>query len=202
MSRHGAIFVMGCIAISLAGFGAALADEPTAAQHLLGKNPDKGVARACFARSYDGKHLTEHPRQKVAAMLLLLRGEMDSEEKEVNYTFSLGVKFRAKTTRFVSAGDCSHAKVEESGGAVTLHCSVDCDGGGLSMALAKDDQTTLVSIDQISIWRAGDTSDPENRDSLEGGADDRSFRLDRVSLDQCVPVADDKEERAALRRGR
>ncbi len=197
MLRHGMMLLAACGAAALFDVNAGRAEEPTPAQHLLGKEPQTGTARACFVRTYGVDHLAVHPKQTVAAMLLLVRGEKDTEEKDVNYTFSLGVKFRSKSTHFVSAGDCSHADVAENDGAITLHCSVDCDGGGLTMALGKDDQSTLVSIDQISIWRAGGTSEPENRDSLDGGADDRSFRLDRVSLDQCVPIADDQRAERA-----
>ena len=135
-------------------------------------------------------------------MLLLVRGEKDAEEGEVNYSFSLGVKFRAKPRRFLSAGDCGHAKIGESDGAVTLSCGVDCDGGGLNMALAPDDKSTLVSIDEIAVWAAGQDDDPEKRSGLRGGADDRSFRLGRAPLAQCLPLADDRKEAAAIRRGK
>src|SRR5260221_14272590 len=49
---------------------------------------------ACFVRRYDANHLTQHPKQKVSAMKLLVTAENPPEEKTTNYSFRIGVQYR------------------------------------------------------------------------------------------------------------
>jgi hypothetical protein len=78
-----------------------------------------------------------------------------------------------------------------------LH-SVDCEGGGITVELARDDKSTLVRLDSIRIWR--NNKPDEDGFPLSGGADDRVFRLDRASLDKCRSLVTDRQELAAMRR--
>jgi len=152
---------------------------------------------ACFARRYDAAHLAKHPRQKVGAMRLLVTAENAPEDHALNYSFRLSVKFRERKAHFESSGDCGHPMTSQvSADNLQLGCSVDCDGGGLSVELANADKSVLVRIDRIGIWNsANPDAEPEN---LEGGADDRIFRLDRVSLDHCRSLITDSDELAAM----
>src|SRR5437763_16694113 len=87
---------------------------------------------ACFTRSYDSEHLADHPQQKVSAMKLLLTAQKYPEDNEMNYSFRLGVKYRAKSGNYDSSGDCGHGKfVDEHSNEAMLGCGVDCDGGGI-----------------------------------------------------------------------
>src|SRR5882672_2445988 len=95
---------------------------------------------ACFVRVYDAEHLARHPKQKVAAMKLLVTAENVAEDKTVNYSFRLGVKYRHRPGNFDSSGSCNHFIAENSDGEIRLGCGVDCDGGGLSTAVSKDDK--------------------------------------------------------------
>jgi len=52
----------------------------------LGKN-----AYACFLRRYDANHLAQHPKQKIAAIKLLVAAEAPNEENTINCSFRLGV---------------------------------------------------------------------------------------------------------------
>ena len=62
-----------------------------------------------------------------------------------------------------------------------------------------DDKSLVVKLDEIAIWRADKPDDESAQMELRGGADDRVFRLDRVSNEICAPLL--KEEAlAALRR--
>ena len=79
-----------------------------------------------------------------------------------------------------------------------LGCSVDCDGGGIMVELAADNKSTLVRLDSIRIWRNNKPDDEGF--PLSGGADDRVFRLHRVSLEDCRSLVTDRQELAALRR--
>ena len=37
-------------------------------------------------------------------------------------------------------------------GKAHLGCSVDCDGGGISVELTPDNKATLIGLDSIHIW--------------------------------------------------
>ena len=159
----------------------------------------KKKAYACFVRQYDAAHLAKHPLQKVNAMKLLVTGEILPEAEKLNYSFRLGVNFRKRPGNFDSSGACNHSEVSENpDGKEMLGCGVDCDGGGISIELPKGEKFTLVRLESIRIWR---NNKPEEEGfELSGGADDKVFRLDRASLDQCKSLVTDRQELAAMRR--
>jgi hypothetical protein len=155
---------------------------------------------ACFTRAYDPEHLTEHPQQKVNAMKLLLTAEKVPEDPEMNYSFRLGVKYRNKSGNYDSSGDCGHGKIlDEKTNEAMLGCGVDCDGGGISVLLGKDDKSALVKLERIRIWR-DNNYDEDAASALVAGADDKEFRLDRAALKDCESLVTDRKELAAMRR--
>ena len=159
---------------------------------VFGGNPGK-KASACFVRRYDADHLARHPRQKLSAMLLLLTAEVEDGETELSYSFRFGVKYRDRPGDFDSSGGCSHAIADDKGHAIRFDCSVDCEGGGINVAPAKDDKSVIVRLDQIRIWQRGKPDD-QATEVLRGGADDRIFRLERSDPGDCAAlVTDDKE---------
>ena len=154
---------------------------------------------ACFVRRYDADHLAKHNLQKVSAMLLLVTAEKDSDDKtQMSYSFRLGLKFRNRAGNFDSSGFCmrpSESKVAAD--KLHIHCSVDCDGGGISVEMSNNDKSTLIRLDSIRIWK---NNKPEEEGfSLSGGADDRVFRLDRADNEQCKSLVSDRKELAAMR---
>jgi hypothetical protein len=154
---------------------------------------------ACFSREYDAAHLASHKLQKVAAMRLLVTAERVPEDEAPNYSFRLGARFRHRSGNFDSSGDCGHAAVaQESSDRAALKCSVDCDGGGLEIAMTSDNKSTMIRLERVRIWRSN-KPDEEAADALVAGADDRVFRLDRVSLKDCTSLVTDRKELAALR---
>lgn len=162
---------------------------------------------ACFVRHYDAAHLARHPQQKVTVMKLLVTGEgkpADEEEMKekgplTNYSFRLGLRFRDRAGNFDSSGYCGYPRaIEETPDKLRLGCSVDCDGGGISIEMANNDKSTLVRPTRVRIWQ-NNQPDDEGAD-LSGGADDRVFRLDRVKLEECRTLITDREELAAIRR--
>jgi hypothetical protein len=164
--------------------------------HPVGK--DKSYA--CFVRRYDPEHLARHRLQKVSAMKLLLTAETAPESGEPTYSFRLGVRYRNKSGTYDSSGECGQAQITaESNNEVRLGCGVDCDGGGIDIALTKDYNATLIRLERIRIWR-NDKPDDEASDSLVAGADDKIFRLDRASLDECHSLVTDRKELAEMRR--
>jgi hypothetical protein len=154
---------------------------------------------ACFVRSYDAEHLAQHPKQKVAAMKFLVTAENVAEDKTVNYSFRLGVKYRHRPGNFDSSGNCSHVFATDDGKEVRLGCGVDCDGGGLEAAMSKDDKSAVIQLESIRIWR-NNKPDDEAEHALVAGADDKIFRLDRADNRECASLVTDRKELAALRR--
>jgi hypothetical protein len=170
------------------------------AKRLFAGNTGKqDKSYACFVRRYDAAHLARHPLQKVSMMKLLVTAEKVPEDEMLNYSFRLGVAFRHRPGDFDSSGDCGHPKAPGiADDKAQLGCSVDCDGGGITVELSGDDKSTLVRLDSIRIWR--NNQPDEEGLSLSGGADDRVFRLDRAKLDACRWLVTDRKELAAMRR--
>jgi hypothetical protein len=195
--------ILACAAALITATGVAFADDAKpAADAFAGRlfagavSPDKNYA--CFVRRYDSAHLARHPLQKVAAMKLLVDADKDEETKSLNYSFRLGVKFTKRPGDFDSSGSCSKPQGTVVGDSkIKFSCGVDCDGGGISVELNKDNKFTLVRLDSIRIWR--NNQPEEDGLDLSGGADDRIFRLDRVKLDQCKSLIADRKELAAIR---
>jgi hypothetical protein len=59
-----------------------------------------------------------------------------------------------------------------------LGCNVDCGGGGIDVAMSKDDKSAVVRVERVRIWQDS-KPDEELGDALVGGADDKVVRLDR-----------------------
>jgi len=145
---------------------------------------------ACFVRRYDASHLAQHPKQKVSAMKLLVSAE--AEDK----TIDLGFRYRHCADSFDSSGFCNHAVAENSGGEIRLGCGVDCEGGGIEVAM-KDHRSALIRLERIRIWERNKVDDDVG-DDLVAGADDRIF--ERADLHECSELVTDRKELAALRR--
>lgn len=152
---------------------------------------------ACFVRRYDANHLAQHPKQKVSAMKLLVMAEDAPEDKNVNYSFRLGFKYRHRAGNFDSSGFCNHVVAENAGGEIRLGCGVDCEGGGIGVAM-KDDKSALIRLERIRIWQRNKPDDDASND-LVAGADDKIFRVDRAELHECSGLVTDRKELAALR---
>jgi len=54
----------------------------------------------------------------------------------------------------------------------------------------------VVRLERVAIWN-NDKPDDE-RDSFEAGVDDKTFRLDRVDLDECKKLMPKDEKLASL----
>ena len=154
---------------------------------------------ACFVRIYDAGHLAKHPKQKVAAMKLLVTAEHPPDEKVTNYSFRLGVKYRHRSGNFDSSGSCNHFIPEDAGDEIRLGCGVDCDGGGLNVAVTKDDKSAVIRLERVRIWQ-NNKPDDEAEHELVAGDDDKMFRLDRTDNRECASLVTDRKELAAIRR--
>jgi hypothetical protein len=160
--------------------------------------PPGNKAYACFVRRYDPDHLARHPKQKVSAMKLLVSTEIPEDEKTLNYSFRLGVKYRHRSGDFDSSGSCNHVVAEDAGNEMRFGCGVDCEGGGIDVAISKDDKSAIIRLERIRIWQ-NNKPDDEAGDSLVAGADDKIFRLDRTDTRECASLVTDRKELAAIR---
>lgn len=164
---------------------------------LFASAPGK-KAYACFVRHYDADHLARHPKQKVSAIQLLVTAELAPEDNTFGYSFRLGVKYRHRPGDFDSSGYCNHTVAEDAGRDIRLGCAVDCEGGGINVALSKDDRSAVIRLERITIWQRNKPDD-EAGDALLAGADDKIFRLDRVDGSDCAALVTDRKELAAIR---
>jgi hypothetical protein len=194
------------ITVVLGSTGLAAAEtEVTAAEkaefnkRMFGVEPAaKANTYACFVRTYDADHLARHPYQKVTSMKLLYTSEMLEGNETLDQHFRLGVTFRNKRGTYDSSGSCNQFRSEEGKGEVRFGCGVDCDGGGINVAMNKDDKSVLVRLSRVRIWQKG-MPDEEASDSLVAGKDDAIFRLDRVPLEECRTLVTNRKELAAMR---
>ena len=175
------------------------AQDAAFTQRVLAAVPGKDKTYACFTRVYDAPHLAAHPKQKVSAMKLLVTSEPDEETKVQSFSFRLGLAYRTRKGAFDSSGGCSHASIGEgTKGQPRIHCSVDCDGGGISFGMTPDNNSAMLYVARVRIWR-DNAPDEEASMSLVGGADDKVFRLDRIRLEDCASLVEDRKELAAMR---
>lgn len=161
--------------------------------------PPGNKAYACFVRRYDAEHLARHPKQKVASMKLLVSAEYDKEDKQLHNTFRLGFKYRHRSGDFDSSGSCNHAVFAKDGNDVRLGCGVDREGGGIGVALSKENNSAIVRLARVKVWQ-NNKPDDDAEESLLAGADDNIFRLDRAGNAECASLVIDRKELAALRR--
>jgi hypothetical protein len=182
------------------------------AKRMFAGNLPKPKAYACFVRRYDAAHLAQHPLQKVSVMKLLISTEKDPDFPVFQYAFRLGVNFRDRPGDFDSSGNCGHAPTIKDPDnpdippqdrvtkptSIDFECDVDCDGGGVNVTLSNNDNSVIVTLDHIRIWK-GDAPDAKAAGALQAGEDDKVFRLDRTSTSECTSLVADRKELAAMR---
>jgi hypothetical protein len=197
-----AVLTIAVAGASVTAFAGNSPEDEAFQKRLFGRTIEDKPIHACFTRVYDPGHLAQHPKQNVRTMLLLVTGNAESGA-DPNYQLGLGVTFRKSGTHFESGGECGaiHGDGAAPGSSNVAHCGVDCDGGSISVAI-RDEKSVLVSIPAgARLWRAGSDGDPSGDARKRFGADDKLFRLDKAALTQCLNLANDKEDKAMLRRG-
>src|SRR6201987_215447 len=120
-------------------------------------------AYACFVRRYDAEPRARHPKQKVPSMKLLVSAEFDKEDKQLHNSFRLGFRYRQRSGDFRSVGSCNPLGVAKDGNEIRLGCGVDCEGGSIGVALAKDDKSAIMRVGRVRVWR-NDKPDSEDEE--------------------------------------
>jgi len=177
---------------------AAQADDSPALRTLLFGHAIEGKdsGYACFSRVYDPAHLKAHPKQNVTEALMLLKGAYNEDAPtSLQYMPMLDFKFRNSKKHFQATGDCSSVAAEGAG--VKMSCGVDCDGGTINVTL-KDPDTVLVALPNgVAVTGPGKNDEPSYK---HFGSDDTVFKLTRTTLPNCMPLASEDEDKAALKK--
>jgi hypothetical protein len=162
---------------------------------LLPPGPD---AALCFSRTYDAAHLKQHPKQKVTEMILFIRYITLSEDEAIlittdnggtekqyfRYDFTLAAKVKDRSQALYASGDCASAE--------GIGCGVECDGGGIDIEpVAGKDDTILVRLERIRMTLG--CSEGADVD-LEGGADDKVFKLTKAPRPLCQSMQTDADK--------
>ena len=152
-------------------------------------------ASACFVHRYDARHLARHPKQKVGAMKLLLTADNQPNEPTA-YAYKVGVNIRNKPGNFDGGSSCGHVVGEDGKTVIGFVCETGCGGSGIEIAVSRNSKTAIVHLDSIGVR---DRSNPDGDTiTLESGADDKVFRLDRVDASECAELMDGPKEVASL----
>jgi hypothetical protein len=152
-------------------------------------------ASACFVRHYDATHLAQHRKQKVSSMKLLLTADNKPDEG-MSYAYKAGIRFRDRPGNFDAASGCG--QIENGDKEIRFTCDADCGGGGIEVGMSEDNKSAIVHLDVIGVYdRKHPKRDPI---SLEGGADDKLFRLDRVDASECAELMPGHKEVASVQR--
>lgn len=157
------------------------------AERLLPPEPGR---KACWRIVYDAKHLAAHPQQKVTQLTFLLRVSgydvggnfVFKNPDHVNYSFALSLKRRGDKRALTTAGDCLGEK--------SIDCSVDCDGGGVTIDKLPSGDGLSVRLYAAGIAFGGDC-DTTTGTWVKPRADDKVFRLNSAPIKVCRKL--DKE---------
>ena len=171
---------------------AGLAITPGEEGELANLVPPEDGARACFARSYDAAHLAIHPKQTVAEMQFRLTYYIHEPDEfypqgQRNYYFEVKARQKGQSQMLTAAGDCNPAV-----GGNAIFCSVDCDGGGVTVSRTGDAGNILVDLRTVGRLRMTLGCGDEEEDAVEltPGEDDNTFLLTETPAAEC-PVYED-----------
>ena len=185
-------FLAACAALAAAG---ALAQDAGKSTPLPSHLP-LGV-EACFGRVYDAAHLKQRPKQRVTSFHIFRdfnpdpNSELEQETREqsidadgtdghVNVTAF--IRFRDRKGVFSNGLSCRTAE----GGKV--FCGIDCDGG--SFNLRPSGPSLLVDNNGFVVVGGCGASEEEMErpEFVSPGADDKTFRLDKQPVAQCLAL--------------
>ncbi len=166
-------------------------DDAVLQAQVFGHALDNDNGYACFMRQYTADHLASHPHQNVTDIVLLLTGK---PKPDVSYTAGVDFTFRKHKKHFQAYGDCPSVSADTSTGSdQKLACGIDCDGGTIAVKL-KDANTVLVSLP------SGVNVSPDDTLDAHFGTDDSLFKLTRAPARNCLSLAGEDEDKAALKK--
>ena len=179
--------LLGCLAVAatILATSHAAAEGPESIAHLVGILAPEPGHKACYRRLYDKAHLAAHPKQTVTAITFLIRVVRYDAQGEryhtpatkpddwIGYQFAMAVDRRREGRTQRTSGDCF--------GFESARCSVDCDGGGVTLEKPEPD-VLLLRLTDYGIRMSGAC---EGGAMLKPGQDDKVFRLAKVADQMC-----------------
>jgi hypothetical protein len=194
---------LGLVCLCLTGISGALgADDDTSYAKLKRLVPPGKDSRLCVARTYDAKHLRQHPKQQVTAMTLsihytplaedeatlIARDDGGIEKQYFRYDFLLAAKTRDRKETLFASGDCSSAE--------GIGCGVDCDGGGIDIEPLQGGNGSILARISASgyIRMSFGCSEDVHEIDLKAGEDDKVFRLDRAPAAVCDKIEAERDK--------
>ena len=116
----------------------------------------------------------------------------------MNYSFRLGVKYRAKSGDYRSSGDCGHGKfIDEKSDEAMLGCGVDCDGGGIDVRWRRATKPRSSSSSVSASGKDKNYDEDAAQDWLLERTTRHSGSID--TLKDCESLVTDRKELAAMR---
>ena len=178
--RKTALAIVGLMLISFTVAKAEVPDNAALAALLALQAGNK----ACYARSYDAAHLRAHPRQRITAMKVLLTvqaydpkpADAKTPQDLVYYPFAMSLARRGDKRLLQTSGDCMSGE--------NISCVVDCDGGSVTLDKMPRASALIVRISEYGVRMFHDC-DEEEGVTVEPGADDKVFRLEKAELGFC-----------------
>ena len=144
-----------------------------------------GAGDSCYGRVYSPKHLKKHPAQKVREIrfdhfpnVYGVYGDDNKirfDEKSGEVHFTVSVRFTNTSASYSNSGVCT-----PEGG--RYKCYIECDGGWFFLKDRAPKSILLVNEQGFAVAGCG----AEDGRLLDPEPDDKVFRLDRLSEDQCV----------------
>ncbi|WP_457797870.1 hypothetical protein [Methylocystis sp. S23] len=192
------------LAIGAAFAPLAAAGEPARIEKTIAEH-----GKLCFARVYDAAHLKAHPRQKVARMFFMIgknkvstywedpnlrhseespgkHASVDAQDPEGDSTHVAAlVTLRGMTKPENVSGWCN---ADDSASAVgRLSCGGECDR---HIGSIRSDDGAHLLLDGVEWGLLIDAeAEAAKQEALRLGPDDRSFRLERRPIEDCVAEA-------------
>ena len=151
---------------------------------------------ACFVRRYDANHLAQHPKQKVNAMKLLVDGGESRRKRKRPTTRSASASSTVIAPAIsIPAAIATMSLPQMLASEIRFGCGVDCESGGINVALSKDDKSAIVRLERIRIWNRNKPDD-EADDALWLARMTRSFAPTRDGAS--AELVTDRQELAAF----
>lgn len=172
------------------------------AENLFGYDPGDKAVHACFSKTFDAAWLKAHPDQNIEKLTIYVGRK--AVDDSVWYAGNMDIKFRDSKEGYRVSADCS-------GEGGSLHCGVDCDGGGYAMTAISKSQLSVTPDDYLRYYNANGTDAADETDQADNAAPkaqtvgfkagDKNLTLDRTDIQDCLPLINDEGLKAGIIRG-
>ena len=177
---------------------ASKAEAETFNARMYAGTPGK-TAYACFVRRYDAEHLARHPKQKVAAMKLLVSAEIRQRGQAAPQFLPARLPLSPPQRRFrlQSAPVTTLCSPRTAARFASAAASIARAAASALRSRRTTNRPSCGSRASGSGCTTSRTTRPSDRWSP--ASDDGIFRLERTDNSECAALVTDRKELAALR---